>query len=230
MAATESKMEVEMQYIITFLEGILSFISPCMLPMLPIYLSYFMGERAGSNKRTLINAASFVLGFSFVFSILGFFAGTVSILVREHQTIVNFIGGAVIILFGLSYLGVIRFFFFKGNSKKIKISGAFSAFVFGMIYSIHLTPCVGAFLGAALTMASTTGSSVQGLLLLIVYSLGMGIPFVLTAVLIEKMRNLFGWIKSHYLIIERISGGFLVCIGVLMATGLLSRFTALFNF
>ncbi len=216
-----------MQYVITFLEGLLSFISPCMLPMLPIYLSYLIGNNADNNRKMILNAVFFVLGFSFVFSTLGLFAGTVSSFLKEYQTIVNLIGGVIVILFGLSYLGIIRISIFKGNSKKVEVSGAFSAFVFGMIYSINLTPCVGAFLGSALTLASTTGSSFQGMMLLIVYSMGMGVPFVLAAVLIEKMKNLFTWIKSHYSVIVRVSGGFLVCIGVLMATGLLAKFTAL---
>lgn len=219
-----------MQYVITFLEGLLSFISPCMLPMLPIYLSYFMGSRDGDgSRRTLVNAASFVLGFSLVFSLLGLFAGTLSVLLREHQVMVNLVGGAIVIIFGLSYMDIIRLSFFKGAGKEPEINGALSAFIFGIIYSINLTPCVGAFLGAALTMASTSGSALKGVSLLLVYSMGMGVPFVLSAVLIDKMKGLFGWIKLHYTAVKRVSGVFLICVGLLMAAGLLSRFASLFN-
>ena len=221
-----------MQFIITFLEGILSFISPCMLPMLPIYVSYFMGEDQTENsaRRTVLNAVSFVLGFSLVFSLLGLFAGTVSSLLRSYRTVVHVTGGVIVILFGLSYLGILRLPFLKGSSRRVTISGVFSAFLFGMIYSVNLTPCVGAFLGAALTLASTSGSSLKGMELLLVYSLGMGIPFVLAALLIERMRNVISVIKAHYDTVEKISGGFLIAVGVLMATGLLSRFTALLSF
>ena len=206
-----------MQFLITFLEGVISFISPCMLPMLPVYVSYFA---AGSDSRGKVfaRAVSFVLGFTVVFSALGLFAGTVGALLSRYRIAVNAVSGLIVILLGLSYLDVIRLPFFKGIQKQHRISGIVSAFLFGMIYSVCLTPCVGAFLGSALMLASVSGTAVRGALLLLVYALGLGIPFVL----LERLRSAFGWIKAHYRIINRVCGAFLIVIGILMATGVLS--------
>lgn len=136
--------------------------------------------------------------------------------------------GLIVILLGLSYLDVIRLPFFKGIQKEHRIAGVVSAFVFGMIYSVCLTPCIGAFLGSALMLASVSGTAARGALLLLVYALGLGIPFVISAMLLEKLRSAFGWIKAHYGIINRVCGLFLIVIGILMATGFLSTFLRFF--
>lgn len=210
-----------MQFLITFLEGVISFISPCMLPMLPVYVSYFAAGSDSSGK-VFARAVSFVLGFTVVFSALGLFAGTVGALLSRYRIAVNAVSGLVVILLGLSYLDVIRLPFFKGIQKQRRVSGVVSAFLFGMVYSVCLTPCVGAFLGSALMMASVSGTAVRGTLLLLVYALGLGIPFVISAMLLERLRSAFGWIKAHYKIINRVCGLFLIVIGILMATGILS--------
>lgn len=216
-----------MDFLITFLEGIISFISPCMLPMLPVYVSYFA---AGTDSRgkALARSISFVLGFTVVFSLLGLFAGTVGALLHRYQLAVNIVSGVIVILLGLSYLDVIPLPFLKGVQKQHRISGILSAFVFGMIYSVCLTPCVGAFLGSALMLASASGTAVRGTLLLLVYAMGLGIPFVISAMLLEKLRSAFKWIKAHYTVINRVCGAFLIVIGILMATGLLSRVLKIF--
>ncbi len=217
-----------MQYILTFLEGFISFISPCMLPMLPIYVSYFA---AGSDKKykTLLRAVSFVLGFTVVFTLLGLFAGSVGSLLWRYQTALNIVCGVIIIIFGLSYMDVIRLPFLKGMQGGMKIKGIFSAFLFGMIYSVSLTPCVGAFLGAALSQATSAGGAVEGTLLLLIYSLGLGIPFVLSAVLIDQLGKAFSVIKKHYKVINMVCGIFLILIGVMMALGLMNKVLALFS-
>ena len=142
-----------MDYIITFLEGIISFISPCMLPMLPIYISYIAGqsnkEDGGKNTKMIFKVIAFVLGFTVVFTAMGVFSGILGKLLSEYQTIVNIVSGVIVILFGLSYLEVFRIPFFKGMHKGYKVTGIASAFLFGAIYSVSLTPCVGAFLGSA---------------------------------------------------------------------------------
>ncbi len=217
-----------MQYLITFLEGIISFISPCMLPMLPIYVSYFAG---GADKKENIfrRAICFVLGFTVVFGVLGLFAGTVGSFLTKYQTAVNIVTGAAVILFGLGYLEVFSLPFFKGMGSIKKIESTFGAFLFGMIYSVSLTPCVGAFLGSALMLASNSGTALQGLLLLLVYSLGLGIPFVVSAVLLNKLSAAFDFIKKHYGIINRICGIFLIIVGVSMMFGVLNAVLALFS-
>ena len=214
-----------MDYIITFLEGIVSFISPCMLPMLPVYISYFAGQskdETGKRPKMIFKVIAFVVGFTVVFTALGLFSGTLGKLLSRYQTVVNIVSGIIVILFGLSYLGVFRIPFFKGMNKGYKITGIASAFLFGAIYSISLTPCVGAFLGSALMLASSAGGALKGATLLLTYSLGLGIPFIFSAVLLEKLSGAFTFINKHYKIINLVSGIALIVIGILMAFGLLN--------
>ena len=182
MLANELQGDFILQYIITFLEGIISFISPCMLPLLPLYISYFSGK-ADKKGHIFLRAGFFVLGFTVIFTALGLFAGTLSSFLAVYGQAIHVVCGIIVILFGLSYLEVIHLPFFKGMQGAKEISSIFSAFLFGMIYSVSLTPCVGAFLGSALMMASTSGGALTGALLLLTYSLGLGIPFLISAVL-----------------------------------------------
>ena len=218
-----------MQYVISFLEGIITFISPCLLPMLPIYLSYFAGGGERTTAKTLKGALGFVLGFTLVFMAMGALAGTVGSFLHAYQTGVNLVCGLVVILFGLNFLGVLRWNLFKGMKGGVNTRdmGFFSALVFGVIFSVGWTPCVGAFLGSALMLASQQGHVLEGMVMLLAYSLGLGIPFLLSAVLIDYMKTAFGWIKQHYDIINRVCGGFLILVGILMATGTLGRLLAL---
>ncbi len=218
-----------MQYVISFLEGIITFISPCLLPMLPIYLSYFAGGGERTTARTLKGAFGFVTGFTVVFVAMGALAGTVGSFLHAYQTAVNLISGLVVVLFGLNFLGVFRWNLFQGmkGSVKTRDMGFFSALLFGVIFSVGWTPCVGAFLGSALMLASQQGHVLEGMLLLLVYSLGLGIPFVLSAVLIDTLKSAFDWIKQHYDTINKVCGGFLVLVGILMATGTLGRLLTL---
>lgn len=206
----------------------ISFISPCMLPMLPIYISYFAGG-ADKKHKTFLRALAFVIGFTAVFTALGLFAGTLSSFLVKYQVVVNIVSGLIVILFGLSYLDVIKLPFFKGMSGGREIKSVFSAFLFGVIYSVSLTPCVGAFLGSALMLASSSGGAVNGMLLLLTYSLGLGVPFVISAVLIDKLHSAFAFIKKHYRTINIICGIFLIIIGILMMTGLMKTFLSIFS-
>jgi len=214
-----------MQYVISFLEGIITFISPCLLPMLPIYISYFAGGGERSAGKTLTGALGFVSGFTLVFMAMGALAGTVGSFLKEYQTAVNVVSGLVVVFFGLNFLGVFKLNLFKGSSRSVNADnmGFFPALVFGVIFSLGWTPCVGAFLGSALMLASQRGHVLEGMLMLFTYSLGLGIPFILSAVLIDYLKSAFNWIKRHYAIINTISGGLLIVIGILMATGTLGR-------
>lgn len=220
-----------MQYFISFLEGIITFISPCLLPMLPIYVSYFAGGGERSTKKTVVGALGFVTGFTIVFTALGALAGTIGSLLIKYQTVVNIVSGLIVIVFGLNFLGVLNFNFFHGIRKNVDTEnmGFFSAALFGMIFSIGWTPCVGAFLGSALMLASTQAHMVKGVLMLLSYSLGLGIPFIVSAVLIDKLKGAFNFIKSNYEIINKISGAFLILVGLSMATGLLGRLLSLLS-
>ena len=220
-----------MQYVISFLEGIITFISPCLLPMLPIYISYFAGGGERSTKTTLKNAFGFVLGFSVVFVALGALAGSLGSFLIRYQTWVNLICGAVVILFGLNYMGLLKLNLFRSGARKM-MDGKMhfgSAVLFGIIFSVGWTPCVGAFLGSALMLASQQGHVVEGMGMLLCYSLGLGVPFLMSAVLIDKLKGAFNWIKAHYDAVNKVCGGLLVLVGVLMATGILGRFLTVLN-
>lgn len=214
-----------MQYMISFLEGIVTFISPCLLPMLPIYISYFAGGSERSTGKTLRCAFGFVLGFTAVFVAMGALAGTVGSFLVRYQTIVNLVLGGIVILFGLNYLGVLNLNIFKGMKGQVKTADMnfLSAFLFGIVFSVGWTPCVGVFLGSALMLASQQGSALVGTMMLLCYSAGLGVPFLVSAVLIDQLKGAFSFIKRNYAVVNKICGSLLVAVGVLMATGLLTR-------
>ena len=216
-----------MLYLISFLEGIITFISPCMLPMLPVYVSYFAGnDKEKGTGKTLVNALGFVFGFTVIFILMGAFAGAVGGFLRKYQIAVNIITGLAVIFFGLNFIGVFRINIFRGMSGRMdnKELGFFSSLLFGIIFSVGWTPCVGTFLGSALMMASGSGSTVKGIFMLIAYSLGLGIPFIASALLIDKLKGAFNFIKRHYNIINIVSGILLIIVGILMMTGLMGIF------
>lgn len=222
-----------MDYLVTFLEGIITFISPCLLPMLPVYISWFAGQDSKDNKhKTFLNALGFVAGFTLIFVLLGAFAGTLGKLFRQYQTVVNIVTGTVVILFGLNFMGVYNLPFLnmrKGFRVKQTNPGFFSSLLFGLIFSIGWTPCVGAFLGSALMLAAQSGESIKGILMLLCFSLGLGIPFIASALLIDRLKTAFDWIKKHYRIIHIVSGVLLVIVGILMVTGWMGKYLALLS-
>lgn len=207
-----------MDFLLIFIEGLASFISPCVLPMLPMYISYFAGQDKSKNK-TIINSIGFVLGFSFVFILLGVFASTFGRIVNFYSNYINIIVGIIIILFGLHYAGILNINVLN-KTKGIKYSNKDLSFItsalFGMFFSITWTPCVGVFLSSALMMSATQGSIIQGLLMLVLYSLGLGIPFIITAIFLEKLKSTFDFIKQHYNIINKISGIILIISGLII--------------
>ena len=220
-----------MQYFISFLEGIITFISPCLLPMLPIYISYFAGGKEQTTKKTVWNAFGFILGFTVVFTAMGALSGTLGSFLIKYQTIVNIVCGAVVIFFGLNFLGILKLNLFRGMQSDVDTEnmGFFSAMLFGIIFSVGWTPCVGAFLGSALMLASTQGHVLKGVIMLLCYSMGLGIPFLISAVLIDKLKGAFLFVKKNYQIINIICGVFLIIVGLSMATGLLGRLLTLLS-
>lgn len=231
-----------MQYFVTFLEGIITFISPCLLPLLPVYITFFAGDpeknTEGDSGRgsAVIRALGFILGFTVIFIILGAAFATVGRFLNRWQTVVNIVAGAIVIFFALTYLDVIKwnpFLRAKGPSTaklKGKNLGRFlEGFVFGLVFSISWTPCVGTFLGSALLLASQSGSTFTGILMLLAYSAGLGIPFLICSILIDRIFGAVNWIKKHYNIINKICGIFLLVVGVLMATGLLGKWISLLS-
>ena len=212
-----------MDYFIAFLEGIITFVSPCLLPMLPIYISYFMGDDKQPNKRHVLkNALGFILGFTFVFLILGAFAGSVGHLLINYNRQVQIVSGIIIILFGLNFTGWIKIpLLNKSRTTTMNTSNLNfgTSLLFGSVFSISWTPCVGAFLGSALMMASTKSSFLEGMMMLLLYSIGLGIPFFLSALLLDRLKQTFDFIKKHYRLIHLIAGGILIFVGFMMITG-----------
>ena len=219
-----------MQYFISFLEGIITFVSPCLLPMLPIYISYFAGGKEKNTARIVKNALGYILGFTVIFILMGALAGTFGRLLNEYRAIVDVVTGLIVIFFGLSFLGVLKVNIFKGMKRtETHDLGFFSSVVFGVVFSIGWTPCVGAFLGSALMLAANRGSVFEGIIMLLLYSLGLGIPFFISALLIDRLKGAFAFIKKHYGIINTVCGLLLILVGVLMATGLFGKFMTLLS-
>lgn len=220
-----------LECITTLLEGLITFISPCVLPMIPVYVLYFTGEEEGRRKgRTLLRALCFVLGFTLLFVLLGVFAATLGSLLVRYQQIVNVICGAVIALFGLHYAGFLHIAPLSRTLKpgaSVQSSGYASCVLLGAVFAVGWSPCTGPFLGSAMMMAATQGQVLHGVVLLLCYSLGLAVPFVLCALLIDQLKGTFDWIKRHYGIINRVCGVFLIVVGLLMMTGWFTRLSGL---
>lgn len=223
-----------MEYILLFLEGMITFLSPCILPMLPVYLSYFSGSDSGEIKErhsVIRNTAGFVLGFTLVFTITGAFAGTFGAMIKTHQEIVNIICGAIVTVFGLNYMGILKIGFLAKSHTvhhEIKMVRFLSAVLFGVVFSVGWTPCVGTFLGSALMIAVSSGGTAKGVGMLFVYSIGLGIPFLLCGVFIDSLKGTVSFIKRHYGIINKIAGGILIVTGILMMTGMFYQWMSVF--
>lgn len=214
-----------MQYIICFLEGIITFISPCLLPMIPIYISYF-ANGVNDRRRTVKNALGFILGFTIVFVSLGAFAGVIGGFLIKYKVVVNIITGLIVIVLGLNFTGWINIKLLNGTKKlsvDVKENGFLGSVIFGIVFSIGWTPCVGAFLGSALMMASQNGTVIEGIIMLLFYSMGLAIPFLASAILLDQLKASFDLIKKNYKTINMISGMILIVVGILMMTGMLGR-------
>lgn len=208
-----------MEYLFTFLEGIASFISPCLLPMIPIYLAYFAGKDDKQTKKTLLNAFGFVLGFTIVFIALSVFASQLGQFVSHYMRYIKWIFGIIIILFGLNYMEILNIKMMNKTGQlkaKTKDLNFAKSMLFGMLFSISWTPCVGAFLSSALLLVAKQQQLLKGILLMLVYSIGLGIPFMLSAVLIEKIKGIFDIMKRNFDKIKKISGTILIFMGIYM--------------
>jgi len=205
-----------MDYLLIFLEGIASFISPCLLPMVPIYISYFIGED-NNNKKAILNSIGFVLGFTIVFLLLSIFASSIGTILSTNIKYIKIFFGIVIILLGLNYMEILNIKFLnKSKSRKIDIKNFnfYKAILFGILFSISWTPCIGTFLSTALLLIAKGQDILKGVLMMLLYSIGLGIPFIISAILIEKLKKVFDFIKKHYDIIKKISGIILIVAGI----------------
>ena len=206
-----------MEFLFTFLEGIASFISPCVLPMLPIYISYFAGKEDSKTSRALLNSIGFLICNTIIFILFVIIASYAGALALGIQKYIKILFGVVIIILGLNYMGILKIKFLNKEirvKKKIDDFTFFKTILFGMMFSISWTPCIGSFLGSALLLIANKQNILQGILLMLVYSIGFGIPFIISAVLIEKLKNFYNLIKKNYKTIKIISGIILIVMGV----------------
>lgn len=221
-----------MDFVLTFLEGIVTFVSPCLLPLLPVYLAYFAGGAQASRdsaadsdpgmRQTLVCALGFVAGFTLVFTLMGAGAGAVGSVLVRHRVVFNVVCGLVVILLGLNYLGVLNIGFLNRTIRKdspTRPRSFIGSVLFGVVFAVGWSPCVGTFLASALSLAASSANAVTGVLLLLCFSAGLGLPFVISAVLVNQLEGAFVWIKRHYNVINKVCGALLVVMGVLMACG-----------
>jgi cytochrome c-type biogenesis protein len=220
----------EIGYITAFLGGLLSFLSPCVLPLIPSYVSFITGisfedfktgDRAKIRKVTLVNSSAFVLGFSTVFILLGVFSSVVGKFLAVYYDHIRIIGGVIIILLGLYVMGVIKLDFLSYEKRvhlHSKPKGYFGSYIVGLTFGAGWTPCIGPILGSILLIASTSGSAVHGFWLLLIYSLGLAVPFMMTSLAINSFLSHFTVIQKYMRIIMILSGLLLIGFGVIMLT------------
>ena len=216
-----------------FAAGFLSFISPCVLPLIPGYISFVSGAsledmRAGggaARRLVLIRSLAFVLGFSLVFIALGASASAIGRFVFDKLPILSKVAGALIIVFGLHMMGTFKLAFLDNEKRATaerKPAGPIGAFLVGLAFAFGWTPCIGPILAGILVVAGSRETVAEGVLLLAVYSAGLGVPFLLTSIAIDRFFSVAAAIRRHYHAIELTSGGLLVAIGVLIFTGQLT--------
>lgn len=211
---------------LAFTAGLLSFLSPCVLPLVPSYLAYVGGS--GATKRALLirNALLFVLGFSLIFIALGASASALGSLLRANRQVLTIGGGVLVILFGLVLLGLIRLPVLMRDTRvqaKHDASTPIGAVLLGMAFAAGWTPCIGPVLGGILTLAGASGTLLEGVTLLAVYSLGLAVPFLLAALALDPFLRVSRRMRRWLPWVERAAGGLLVIAGVLMVTGTYTR-------
>jgi cytochrome c-type biogenesis protein len=227
-------MSEEATLLTAFAAGILSFISPCVLPLVPGYLSFISGisleemrasgnpaaPRARATRHVFLASLAFVVGFSLVFVALGATASTLGTFLFQRISLLGKIAGALLILFGLHTMGLLRFgwLYKEARLEARRPVGALGAFVVGLAFAFGWTPCIGPILGSILALAAEEGTLQRGVNLLAVYSLGLGLPFLATSLAIDRFFAAFARIRRHYRTIEVVAGLLMVVVGVLIFT------------
>jgi cytochrome c-type biogenesis protein len=230
-------MSDQVTLLAAFAAGFLSFISPCVLPLIPGYVSFVSGvsledmrgdpgvSPGASRRQILLTSLAFVLGFSLVFIALGASASAIGKFLLDKLPLLGKIAGVVIIVFGLHTMGVFRIAMLETEKRvqaRRKPGGPLGAILVGIAFAFGWTPCIGPILGGILVVAGSKDTVAEGVALLAVYSLGLGIPFMLTSLAIDRFFLVTARIRKHYHAIELVSGGLLVAIGVLIFTGQLT--------
>lgn len=217
---------------VALLGGLVSFFSPCVLPLVPGYLSYVTGvsgtDLAQARRgRMFLGAGLFVLGFTAVFVSGGALFGGFGAVLQENRTVISRVMGTLTILLGLAFMGALgplsRFTSREFRIHKRPAIGLAGAPMLGVLFGIGWTPCIGPTLAAVLTLSSSQASAERGALLTVAYCIGLGVPFVVAAVAFRRALGAFGWVKRHYAWVMRIGGGMLVLVGILLVTGIWDR-------
>jgi cytochrome c-type biogenesis protein len=224
-----------------FLAGLVSFLSPCVLPLVPGYISIISGfsldqlreqDRSASLRRTvLLNSVMFIVGFSITFMALGASATSLGQFLRMR--VISQLAGIVIIIFGLHLIGIFKINFLYRDKRFHNIQkprGMFGALVLGLAFAFGWTPCIGPILAAILTMASTRDEVTQGVFMLGIYSAGLGVPFLMTSFGLNKFLAFYGRFKRHFRMVEVASGALVITVGFMVLTNTLSRMAGWFTF
>ncbi|HZS79265.1 MAG TPA: cytochrome c biogenesis CcdA family protein [Ktedonobacteraceae bacterium] len=232
----------QLSFGVAFLAGLASFLSPCVLPLVPIYLAQLVGQSvyqaSGQQQGTLVrvntfvHAAIFVFGFTLAFISLGATASTLGGFLKAHQFLLRQVGGILLVLIGLHLIGVLRvpFLYWQKRFEFHPNRPSYTAsFVIGLIFAIGWTPCIGLILGPILVLASNAGTLQQGVLLLLAYSLGLGIPFLLLGLGLDRMSKLLKWLKPHAGKIEIGTGIIMILVGIMIYFNLLLYLNRFFN-
>ncbi len=227
------KMVKEAPILLVFVEGILTFVSPCMLPMIPLYIAYMAGGdvEGKSSFQRMAGTMGFVLGFTVIFVLMGMTATTLGHLLKDYREYLERVGGVLLVIFGLFYAGVLKIPLLSRERRMdlyVNGRGFLVSLLFGVIFSLGWTPCIGPFLGSVLWMAGLSETLMQGALLLFVYSLGLGIPFILTGLMLDQFRSISSKLMKYHRMIQVFSGLLLVLMGVLMIAGRLKYLSGLF--
>lgn len=217
---------------IAFLAGIIAFVSPCVLPLAPGYISYVtgltgaeLGEQGRHRSRVLLGSILFVLGFSIVFVSYGVLFGSIGARLLEYQTVIDRVLGVLLIVMGLAFMGMIPALQRERRMHMIPKWGVAGAPLLGLLFGLGWSPCIGPTLAAVQSLAFTEASAARGALLSFVYCLGLGLPFILLGLAFSRSMRAISWVKSHYAIVMRIGGALLLILGVLMLTGIWNDFT-----
>jgi cytochrome c-type biogenesis protein len=217
---------------IAFAAGLVAFLSPCVLPLAPGYVSYMTGLTGAEladpnrgNRQVLLGSIGFVLGFTVVFVSFGVLFGGLGALLLEYADIINRVLGVLVILLGLAFMGVIPGLQREWRFHRVPTWGVAGAPLLGILFGLGWTPCIGPTLTAVQSMAFSEASAARGALLSAVYSFGLGLPFILLALAFTRMARAIDWVKRHYVWVMRIGGAMLVAVGVLLVTGVWTEFT-----